>query len=291
LSATEAKIKTPVPVTRGSNTGFFSQSIDWIEGTWKSGIPVTLPKSINQNWIETKAFNGYTVASLYADGRILMSNPNRPEMGVHTVWNGDACRQTVEPPLSLIKYLGAFGFSFTRIDLAIDLINCQVTPSQATEQIKNEQIKTRAQQFPFWADAKTEGYTQYIGKKTSEVYCRIYDKAAEMGIDQDHTRVELGIRHSRANFAAKTLVHHQDFRGLVLAYVNFPAWNEWVAAMDAPQIQLPSERKETNTRLWLLNACAPALAREIALEGGTDFYEKFKHAVMIRLQRERGKIQ
>lgn len=273
--------KTPVPVTRGYKTGFFSQSVDWIEGTWKSGTPITLPKSINQKWVETKAFNGYTVASLYGDGRVLMSNPNRPEMGAHMTWNGDACRQSVEPPISLIKYLGAFGFSFTRIDLAIDLINCSVMPSQATEEIKNEKVKTRAQQFPFWADAQGKGYTQYVGKKASEVYCRIYDKAAEMGVDQDHTRVELVVRHKRANYAAKTLVRNTDFRGLVLAYVNFPTWDEWLAAMDAPEVKLPFERKETNTRLWLLNACAPALAREIVLSGDTQFYERFKEAVAI----------
>lgn len=281
MSTTEAPIKTPVTVTRGWKHGFFSQSIDWIEGTWKSGTPVTLPKSISQNWVETKAFNGYTTGSLFADGRIMMSNANRPEMGNHAVWNGEACRKSVEPPLSLIKYLGAFGFSFTRIDLAIDLINCNVQPEQATEEIKNERVKTRAREFPFWANAQGKGYTQYIGKKASEVYCRIYDKAAEMGVEQDHTRVELILRHSRANHAAREIVHRPDFRGLVLAYVDFPTWDQWVEAMAAPEVKLPAEQKETNTRLWLLNACAPALAREIVLSGDTQFYEKFKAAVAL----------
>lgn len=279
MTTTAAYQKTPVTVTRGSKKGFFSQSIDWIEGTFRNGTPVTLPKSINENWLEAKAFNGYTSASKYADGRVLMRNHSRPEMGTHIIWNGDACRQSAEPSLSLIKYLGCFGFTFTRIDLAIDLINCNIDPAQATEEIKNDRIKTRAKQFPFWADAKTKGYTQYIGKKTSEVYCRIYDKAAEMGVQQDHTRVELVVRHNRANYAAQTLVQHRDFRSFVLAYATFPTWDEWLQAMDAPEIKLPSERKETNTRLWLINACAPALAREIVLSGDTQFYERFKDAV------------
>jgi len=282
MTTTEVAKKTPVTVTRGSNTGFFSQKVDWIEGTFKKGTPINLPTILSQNYVETRAFNGYTVASLYDDGRVLMQNPARPEMGDHITWNGEACNRTPLDPLDLIKSLCNAGFSFTRIDFAIDLINCNVLPSQATEEIKNERIKTRAQQFPFWADATAKGYTQYIGKKASEIYCRIYDKAAEMGIEQDHTRVELVVRHSRANVAARSLVEHRDFRGLVLAYVDFPSWDEWLQAMDAPKIQLPSQRKETATRLWLLSACVPSLAREINLHAdGIAFYIKFKDAVAL----------
>jgi len=282
MTTTTPQTKTPVTVTRGSNTGFFSQKVDWLEGTFKKGTPINLPNILSQNYVETRAFNGYTVASLYDDGRVLMQNPSRPEMGAHITWNGESCSRMPLDPLDLIKSLCNAGFSFTRIDLAIDLINCNVLPQQATEEIKNERIKTRAQQFPFWADAAAKGYTQYIGKKASEIYCRIYDKAAEMGIEQDHTRVELVVRHARADVAARALVQHRDFRSLVLAYATFPAWGEWLAAMDAPEIKLPTERKETNTRLWLLSACVPALAREINLHAdGIAFYIQFKDAVAL----------
>lgn len=275
----------PVTVTRGLNTGFFSQKVDWLEGTFRAGTPVNLPTILSQSFVETKAFNGYTTASLYSDKRVLMSNPDRPEMGQHIVWNGEACGLCPIAPENLIAYLFKAGFSFTRIDFAIDLINCNIDVSKATEEIKNGDCKTRAQQFPFWADAKGKGYTQYIGKKASEVYARIYDKAAEMGIEQDHTRVELIVRHGRANHAAFAVSNGADFRGMVLSFVNFEKWSEWSKAMDVPQIKLPKEQKIGNTEKWLLDACAPALARVIFLNPEMGFFDKFTDEVTRQIEK------
>lgn len=273
----------PVTVTRGLNTGFFSQSVDWLEGTFKKGTPVNLPTILSQNYVETKGFNGYTVASLYEDKRVLMHNPERLEMGAHMVWNGEACGRCPMPLIDLISHLAGVGFYFTRIDFAVDLINCNIDPAQATEEITNGRCKTRALQFPFWSDAKSKGYTQYIGKKASEVYARIYDKAAEMGIKQDHVRVELVVRHGRANYAARTLSHGTDYRGLVVSFVNFEKWSEWSKAMDVPEFKLPKEQKIGNTEKWLLDACAPALARVIYFHPKGDFFQKFTQAVTDRL--------
>jgi len=271
--------KTPVTVTRGSNMGFFSQKVDWIEGTFKRGVPHTLPQILTQNFVECRAFNGYTVGSAYEDGRKLMTNPDRPEMGMHMIWDGDACGQCPIAPQNLVKHLSDAKFSFTRIDLAIDFYNCNLRPEKATEEINNGQCKTRAKKFPYWGDAGSDGYTQYIGVKTSESYIRIYDKAAEMGIEQDHTRVEFVVRHTKAQAAAFAIVRGSDFRGMVVSFADFEKWREWRKAFQVPEIKLPSERKETNTQRWLLRAAAPALAREIVLSGTSDFYEKFKDAV------------
>lgn len=283
MTTTGAHKSAPVTVTRGLNTGFFSQNVDWLEGTFKKGTPINLPTILSQNYIETKAFNGYTVGSLYEDKRILMHNPERPEMGAHILWNGEACGRCPMPLIELIQYLAGVGFYFTRIDFAVDLINCNIDPAQATEEITNGDCKTRAHQFPFWADAKDKGYTQYIGKKASEIYARIYDKAAEMGVEQDHVRVELVVRQGRANYAARSLSSHTDYRGLVLSFVNFEKWSEWGKAMDAPEIKLPKEQKIGNTEKWLLDACAPALARIIFLSPKGDFFSKFTDEVERRL--------
>lgn len=289
---TGAQKSTPVTVTRGSKhppfpqSGVFaSQQIDWIEGTFKGRQPVNLPPILTGEYVECKAFNGYTVGSLYADGRTLFQNPLRPEMGTHLTWSGDACRQCPVTPLELVKHLLVAQFSFTRLDFAIDIINGNLDPAQATEELKNGRYQTRAKEFPYWSNAQGVGYTQYIGKKTSEVYCRIYDKAAEMGIQQDHTRVELVVKHKRADAAARSIVQHRDFRGLVVSFITFQSWREWDIAMATAPIDLPSERKATNTEKWLLDAVAPALARVIFLNPhGVAFYEKFKDEVMQRLQ-------
>lgn len=270
---------TPVTVTRGSETGFSSQRIDWIEGTFKGRTPVDLPPILSQNYVECRAYNGYTVGSKYDDGRTLFQNPSRPEMGKHLTWSGDACGLCPIDPLDLVKHLINAKFSFTRLDLAIDLINCNLEPSEATEEIANGRCKTRAKEFPYWADANNKGYTQYIGKKASEIYCRIYDKAAEMGVQSDHTRVELVIRHERADKAAREIVRNPDYRRVVAAFVEFPSWDAWNFAMAVSAAKLPAERKTSGTKLWLLRSCSSALAKTMILDGDAKFLFQFLEAV------------
>jgi len=272
--------KTPVPVTRGSGNQFLSQKLHWIEGTFKGRNMVSLPQTLPSKFTETRAFNGYTVGSLYEDGRILMTNPERPEMGAHLLWQGQACDNCPIDHKTLIKHLLGANFSFTHIDMAIDVVGFNLRPEQATEEIKLGRIKTRAKAAPRRDDAIEPGYTQYVGKKASEIFLKLYDKAAEMGINEDHCRIELTARHSRADKAARQIVSGVDFRALVIAYADFPQWREWQAIMDVVPVKLPTERHETNTERWLLDACVPALARVIYFASNTEFYEKFKDEVM-----------
>ena len=275
---------TPVPVTRGSGNPILSQKLHWIEGTFKQRTEVSLPSNLPSKFVETRAFGGYTVSSRYEDGRILMSNPGRPEMGVHLLWQGDACDSMPIEHVDLLKHLEQAKFSFTRIDMAIDAINCNLRPQQATEEIKHGRCKSRAKLHPRQDDPLDPGYTQYVGKKASEIFLKLYDKAAEMGVIADHTRIELTVRHARADHAARKIVSGVDFREMVVAYADFPNWNEWKEIMDVDPVKLPSERHETNTERWLLDACAPALARVIFFASNTTFYERFKETVMVNLE-------
>ena len=275
---------TPVPVTRGSKPTILSQKVDWIAGTFKGRQTPKLPLNLTQNFVPCKGYLNYSVGTLFDDGRKMFVAPGHPEWGVHMVWSGTACSNCPVDPLHLICALICANFSFTRIDLAIDVKNANLRPSQATEEIKNGRIKTRAKECPAWYDAAGKGYTQYIGKKSSEIYLKLYDKAAELGTTEDHTRVELTVRSGRATQAAKQAVLRKDFRGMVVSFADFPKWDEWNKAMATTPVKLPSERKETATRKWLLEQCVPALAREIMLDDGSEFYEKFKAAVMIKLE-------
>lgn len=275
---------TPVPVTRGSGNPVLSQSLHWIEGTFRKGTQVNLPKNLPSKFVETRAMGGYNVGSLYEDGRILMTNPKRPEMGAHLLWTGSACDACPMDQQKLIKHLSDNKFSFTRIDIAIDAVNFNLKPQRATEEIRNGQCKTRAKLCPTYSDPLDPGYTQGVGKYSSEISLKLYDKAVEMGVFADYCRVELTVRQKRADAAALQIVSGTDYRSLVVAYADFPLWDEWKAVMDAVPVKLPSERKETNTERWLLEACAPALARVIYFASNTEFYEKFKDATMINLE-------
>lgn len=298
-NSADVKKTTPVLVTRGSKPSqnaeflpqndekqqnvFSSQKLHWIEGTFKSRTAINVPSILTQERVESRPLNGYAVGTVYEDGRRLDVHPGRPEMGSHLTWSGDACDNCPMDCIELVKYLTAAEFSFTRLDMAIDAIGFNLKPKHATRELKYGRCKTRAKTSRRNDDPRQVGYTQYVGEMSSEIYLCIYDKAAEMGTDADHTRIELRVKRSRANKAAREIVRGTDFRSLVVAYADFPAWREWRRVMAATPVKLPSERVQTNTQRWLLDQCAPSLARVIFLEGGSEFYERFKDEVTRQL--------
>lgn len=278
-----AQRMTPVPVTRGSGNRILTQKLHWLEGTFKGENSVSLPESLSHIFVETSGFHSYTSGERFEDGRMHLRNAVRPEMGEHIIWPGDACDNCPVDIVTLVNHLIGARFSFTRIDMAIDAINFKLRPQRATKELKLGRCKTRAKLSPTNSDPRDLGYTQYVGKKASEIYLRIYDKAEEMGIDADYTRVELVVKGRRAQFAARQIVQSVDYRSMVVAYADFPSWRQWRRIMDADPVKIPSQRQETQTERWLLGTCAPALARVVFLADNTGFYEKFTNAFVSHL--------
>lgn len=278
-------VKNPPP---SCNTGVekcISLSIDWIEGTYKNGgCSRPIPYILTEESVECTGFHGYNVARKYQDGRLEMWHSTRREMGLHIQWSGDALKNLTIDALQLVAYLEATNFTFTRLDMAVDIIGHNFKPQTATEHIANGDYVCRAQKFPQWGDPKNPGYTQYVGKRPSEIYLCIYDKAAEMGIGQDHTRVELRVHKGRSQTAAKTILRGIDFRQLVLGFVRFPKWKQWEEIMGIDAVKIPAEKKDSATEEWLLKQCAPALARILDESEDDTFWFKFIRQVEISRQ-------
>ena len=277
---TEQK-KTPVTVTRGSDPISLSQQVHWIQGTFKGQEAPNMPLILSQKYVRCKPHNGYSDGSRFADGRQLWVAPERPEMGIHWVWDGQACDNCPKDPIDLIKWLDCFGFSFSRVDLAIDIRNGNLRPEQATREIENGDIRTLAKERDYYGQAGKAGYTQMVGKYSSEISLKLYNKAAQMGIDGDYTRIELTLRKKRAGKAMRHIVQHRDFRGLVVAFADFPKWNEWHQVMAVTPVKLPAERTTSRTKEWLIRSAASALAKQLILDGDEKFYFQFLDAVKI----------
>lgn len=272
---------TPVPVTRGSESKILSQHIDWIAGTFKKGVDIVYPPILTQKFIPCKGYLNYTEGSQFEDGRRSFVNPLHPEWGTHIVWSGSALADCPIAPESLVTSLFNANFSFSRIDLAIDAKGFNLKPSDATEYIAKKEIKTRAKEYPLWRDAQATGYTQYIGKKSSEIYMRIYDKAAELGVLEDWTRVEIVVRGKRTQLAAQQIVRDVDFRSIVKGFANFENWEQWSEIMEVEAVKLPADRSTSQTLQWLLRSAAPSLAREMAISQSPDeTFLKFKDVVL-----------
>jgi len=202
-------------------------------------------------------------------------------MGYHIQWSGGPVSKAPVDAISLLEYLNATGFTFTRVDFAVDVRGFQLLPQKATELINDGKYTCRAKKAPHWGDALQPGYTQYVGTKASEIHMRIYDKASEQRRTGDYTRVELVVRGKRAQKAVKAVLQGVDFRQLVLGYIRFHGWPEWDEIMGYDAVTIPAEKTESKTREWLLSQCAPALARVLDEDDDDEFWFKFLKQVEV----------
>lgn len=272
--------KNPPPAC---NTGVekksVSQRIHWLEVTFKRHEDKKLPESLPQEAIECHPLHGYNAGLKFTDGRLEFTHTSRPDMGLHIQFDGATLDNYAFPVSSLVKFLYDAGAKFTRIDLATDAQNYNLKAEDATNEIREKRFKCRCKKTPAWFDPSFGGWTQYLGTKASEIHLRIYDKAAELGIKGDYTRVELVVRGKRAQKAAQAVVSGVDFRSLVLGYAQFHSWQTWNEVMGADVVSLPAEKKESATDLWLLNQCAKTLARRLDELGDDELWFRFLEQV------------
>lgn len=282
--------KTPLLLTGGSEPTV-SLKIDWLSLTFRKGVEVKNHPNLITEYTEARPYNAYNTAVRYADGRMQLSHTTRPEMGTHIVCSGEVLSNMPIDALEGLKYWISAGARVTRIDLAVDIRNYGFDVRQSTVEIENGRIETRAKQCPTWKDSKNpKGYTQYVGKKSSEIYVKLYDKAGEMGIEGDWSRVEITFSADRADKAARAVIRGEDFRKLVVGFANFPQWEKWGHVMGTDVAQIPAERKTSKTKQWLLDAAASALAKELILDGDDEFYFRFLDAVKVHRERWESKI-
>lgn len=270
-----AKKNPPPACNTGVENKSVSQRIHWLEVTFKSAEAKKLPDSLPQEGIECHPLHGYNTGLKFTDGRMEFTHTSRPDMGLHVQWDGATLDRLDIPVLSLVEFLLSAGARFTRIDLATDAIGMGLKAEDATNEVRKKAFICRCKKTPAWFDPTFGGWTQYLGTKASEIHLRIYDKAAELGISGDYTRVELVVKGKRAQRAAQAVVRGDDFRSLVAGYAQFPEWKEWREVMVADAVSLPAEKKETATDLWLLNQCAKTLARRLDELGDDELWFRF----------------
>jgi Replication initiation factor len=278
--------KNPPPTTNRGVEKYISTCIDWVSATFKRGVEVRYHDKLSTKKTEFKPFNAYNVAVRYEDGRIELSHTTRKEMGTHVIASGDCLRKMPISASDYVLFLISAGATITRIDVSMDVKGTTLSVERARCEIGKGRHKTRSRECPYWDDSSgNKGKTQYIGKKSSTVFTRIYDKAKEMGIEGiKWTRVETVFQAEKAGVAAKLVTSGVRLQALIKGHVDFPQWRKWQVCMDTDAITVKHEPKDTNTQKWLLGTCAPALAREIHLSGDDDFYFRFIDQVKGKLE-------
>lgn len=150
--------------------------------------------------------------------------------------SGQACREleTFCPTLSwamLFSRLELLGAKFTRLDLAYDDRTGVISLPRLAVDIADDNFIGRARYtqriYSHDYDSDIDGLTVYVGSKNSDVFVRIYDKAAERGFspaDLHWVRVEIQLRADRAVMAARSVAtepHIGDvFAGILANYLK-----------------------------------------------------------------------
>jgi len=250
------------------------------QGHWPSPESIADVASFRvTQWIHTKPLHGYTWAVSAADNaglRVMGSERNSP-MGVHVSWSGQALA-TVNPRALLRQVLNVGG-SVRRIDLAFDVAE-DVDFRALYNQLANGEVTTRARQHQI-IESNT-GTTIYVGSRTSDRFLRIYDKGAEQRTNDMWTRIELECKSDYAVGIAQ-YIDQNGYDGIPEIIRAFARWekleyfDDW---FNSPTLfdGLPKKEKTTDTRRWLMDACAPALAR--VMRDDTSFYVRFLDKVM-----------
>lgn len=263
-------------------------TIDWLSYTlpWKSPRIKSLSPEVTielvaerasgmvERWYAEKPLHGYRwqVVSVEKPGLRVMISPRNHDMGVHVQFAGSALAG--ENVIDRLDYALNYGGNVTRIDLAVDVAQAWDIPA-LYQLAKDGGAKTRTKKFSLITS--TEGTTFYAGSRTSEKFLRIYDKAAQTGSARPWTRIELECKGDfAANIAKFVAVEglHQ-IPAVIRGYFDFEGVPVWNYAMDGhiDKVSLPKVERQSNTRGWLLEQVAPALAKY--LEHEPEFLQQF----------------
>lgn len=205
---------------------------DWLSFTSKVHSPDDLIAALglsHVHWTETKGARGYQERKYFSS--ISIHYHGRADMGVWVEMSGQGCR-TFETLSSLSKdqrerWTKLFSFirnqelKITRLDVAYDDHTGILNIGTIAQDTQTGMYVSRSN---YWETVlSSKGSTVQIGSPQSKVLIRIYDKAAERGItDQHWIRVELQLRDDRAvQFTKLDLPIGQAFAGVLLNYLRY----------------------------------------------------------------------
>jgi len=258
--------------------------LDWLRYTFhytgenaiESDLRTARPHGHIFDWTgETfPAGEGYTDGRGMGAGKVFW-HKSRPEQGIGVQLTGtdlDAVRQDGIPDIDLLTYAKSIGATISTLHACINVKNAGARVVDVLTARDDGSLKTRARQIGKYSSDKKRkkqwfsSDTVYVGSPSSNIQIRIYDKAAERGIEADWKRIEI-IWHGKYAQAASDamLLHGIDpvTRGGILKQMDFSAgWWEYAMHGDTSQ-PAPVPRKETARYTWLKNVVYNAWLKEI----------------------------
>lgn len=282
--------------------------IDWCSFTFPFddlGQVQSLLRMSATDWVQMpKGGKGYK-AQLRC-GNISIFYDGTPDMGIHVNMTGQGCRQYEalfgNSWSELIKRVFEAGGHFTRLDGAIDDFHGFFSVDQIEEKVKGRDVKGRFKKARGYTDydltsepGEGDGKTIKFGSGESNIQIRIYDKAAQQGVDQVWIRTEIQCRDERADALARQIMSDNNLghllAGVLCNYINFvePSndthkdrwpvsswWSEFLGDVEKVRLTILKAAKTIEEKMeWVDRQVSTTLALiGLYLKGkGTDIYE------------------
>lgn len=175
----------------------------------------------------------------------------------------------VDSDAALMQHMAQFSTTYSRVDLAINLHGCKMTPDTLQSAIEKGRAVAASRNPPRRIE-QDEGVTVEVGSRLSERYLRCYDKAAESKMDKNSEawiRLELECKNVMANGAAGAIAEHGVDAVSSTMIGDYLKWKnrEYQAAIHVERVTItpiaPPEKPDQREK-WLITVCAPALARQ-----------------------------
>jgi len=267
------------------NHAELAEKIDWIAYSQAFYLEWEFPDYIDQHWKEIPTIKHYNRAEENKQGVRRFWNSDNPKQGKRVLLAGQASACLREDQFSFLEWISATGRKATRIDYAVDVRHSKFTPQVVRKHLLAGEGVTHALSKLRTGELTKEGDTQYIGRKTSETYTKIYDKQAEQNTDFSWTRIETTYQGERAQPSLASYCTCKSTRPLIKRHIDFPEWQDWIRIMSRDVVEFNSPQRETATRAWLLSQVAKALAKELYRDEDHLFWFDFQRSVQQELAR------
>lgn len=255
-----------------------SVTLDWIALTIKElkSEPETTLLLIARDTetFPAKPTNGYDTSIRTTGGLVAMWHSTRSEMGFHIIVSGAALRDLLSrsglSQREILRQLSDLDGSFTRIDLAKDVVNIPIDLDRIYEAISTGKTKGTARSFS-QMHSPNGGNTIYVGSRESERFVRVYDKAAQTGVsDKTWKRFEIECKGMVARAMASMLLQDADwgrvFDDFAQTMLSIPECSDYMAFFDGTksEIGFPKIEKRTDREAWILRQVLPAVMEHYA---------------------------
>jgi hypothetical protein len=269
-------------------------SIDWLHLTSPFADSKPLPHYLyptigSKEITQDVSRYGYTECVRNKFGARAMWNRQRVEMGVHTSYPAGALNEYAREGhmgVDILSWSTAADSRCSRIDLAFDVYDSDLSIDNCRRLLASKLAHSVADRWNM-IEGSDGGATLYIGSRSSDAMCRIYDKAVEQNVGGNWKRIELELKGRKAAQVGRDLSTARASeitriaRGYLAHFVHFPTDVWQMVIGDTPIPLAPANKHEPNTEQWLLHAAAPALGKYVARTGSTAVLQAFLRIVRI----------